>query len=221
MEFDPWTVVLTAAAVVIFWRLKSVLGQRTGLERPASLPLKKPVLQSPNNDLHAEPVSKQPVWAGFAEENTDLAKTLEKIATRDTEFTMPAFMAGAKAAYELIHTSFAKNDKETLSALLTKPVLESFSSVIAEHKAQGETKSFQFVGMNSAMPTGASLAGNRANIDVLFNSEMIMATLNNTGTILSGDTKKIIQMSETWSFERDLNSKDPNWRLSATADAPE
>ena len=51
---------------------------------------------------------------------------------------------------------------------------------------------------------------------VKFVSEMISATRNADGEIVDGDPKQIREVTDVWTFERDVSSRDPNWKLSAT-----
>jgi predicted lipid-binding transport protein (Tim44 family) len=219
LNIDPVLVVLTAAAVVIFWRLKSVLGQRTGLERPPYNSETPPKQSAQIIDLKATRLPDEPIWKGFAEAGSNLAQGLEQIAAAEKDFNPAHFIVGAKAAYEQIHTSFAKGDKPGLKPLLSKTVLENFSAAIDELKSRQETKIFQFVGLSNTKLVSASLIGKLAHVEVMFNSEMIMATLDKSGATLTGDAKAITEMTETWTFEKDVTSKDPNWKLSATTDA--
>lgn len=221
LSIDPLIVVLMAAAVIIFWRLKSVLGQRTGLERPPLVPIAHPDSTAKIIDLKPNPKPNTPIWQGYADEGSELAKGLEDIATAQKDFNLPEFLGGAKAAYELILSAFAKGDKPALKPLLAKPVMDSFAAAIDSHKSKGETKVFKFVGFNSTKLMSAVIDGKRAIIEVLFESEMINATLNSAGETSDGDTNAIVKSAETWTFERNIISSDPNWKLMATSDAPE
>jgi predicted lipid-binding transport protein (Tim44 family) len=214
---DPLNIILIAAILVIFWRFRSVLGQRTGLERP---PIAPPVKPKPNLTVIENPefIPPSPVWQGHAEEGTDLAKTLEAISKQDKSFSVTSFTAGAKYAHEMILESFAKGDRATLKPLLSKSVFDSFAAVIEDNKAKNHSKIFQFVGSKSTKIENASLIGSKATISVKFQSEMINATLDQDGKIISGDAKLIIDDIDLWTFERDLKSRDPNWLLTATGE---
>jgi predicted lipid-binding transport protein (Tim44 family) len=41
-------------------------------------------------------------------------------------------------------------------------------------------------------------------------------TLSKSGEILDGDRKSIREVTDIWTFSRDLTSRDPNWALVAT-----
>ncbi len=120
--FDPLNLLILAIAVVIFFRLRSVLGRRTGNERPPfdpfaakrrNTPPGRPeeasgnVISLPRDIRPAEAKSPEtepaePVWAGFAEAGTPLAAGLEKIAAADRGFTPQTFIAGAKVDEEAV-----------------------------------------------------------------------------------------------------------------------
>jgi predicted lipid-binding transport protein (Tim44 family) len=221
VSVDPVIIVLAAVAAFIFWRLRSVLGQRTGFERPPIMPVVQPQPTAKIIDLKPNIRSETPIWKDYADEGSDVANGLDAIAKAQKDFTVPEFLSGAKSAYELISEYFAKGDKKNLKPLLTNTVMESFAAVIDEHKSKGETKIFKFVGVKLAKIIAARLNGNSAAIEILFDSEMITATLDKSGATIAGDATAIITNSETWTFERDVTSRDPNWKLAATSDAPE
>jgi predicted lipid-binding transport protein (Tim44 family) len=224
LSFDPLNIILIAAAVVIFWRLKSVLGQRTGLERPPFVPtIKTPPDSRPDLRVVENPEILPPtaVWQGHADEGSNLAKGLEDIAKQQKDFSVTSFIAGAKYAHEMILEAFAKGDKATLKPLLAKPVFDNFAGAIDQVQKSGHSKVFQFVGIKSATLQSALLEGKRAIITIQFVSEMINATLDKDGATLDGDPKFIAEVTDTWTFERDVTSRDPNWKLVATGDAAE
>ena len=214
---DPLNIILLVAAVMIFWKLKSVLGERTGTERPPTVAPTKPqpdlrVIENP------EYIPPNPVWQGHAEEGSDLAKVLEAISKKDRDFSVTSFIAGAKSAHEMILEAFAKGDKAALKHLLSKPVFESFVAVIDQNQKLGQSKIFQFVGALSTILETATLEANRASISVKFVTEMINATVDKNGATLNGDAKTILEDTDLWTFERDLTSRDPNWILTATGE---
>lgn len=221
MSFDPTNLVLIIAAIMVFWKLKSVLGQRTGFERPPSMSIATAEPSADVIDLKPNPTKVESIWKNYAEEGSVLAQGLEAIAMVQRDFSVPEFLSGAKSAYEMILSDFAKGDKLGLKPLLSSAVYDDFAAAIDRHKAAGETKFFKFVGLKSSRLLSASMIGKRAVLEVGFVSEMISATLDKNGSTIEGDTKAISDVSENWTFERDVSSRDPNWKLVATSDAPE
>ncbi|HEY7763632.1 MAG TPA: Tim44/TimA family putative adaptor protein, partial [Aestuariivirgaceae bacterium] len=229
--FDPLNIFVLAVAIIVFWRLTSVLGRRTGNERPPVDPFaareklekkladgavperpgRRPAEAPANLSASASPQA--PVWEGFAAKGSATARGLEKIASADRTFEPAAFLEGAKTAYEMIVTSFATGDKTTLKPLLSREVFEGFSRAIDARRQSGETMETSFVGIGAAEITSAELAAKRASITVRLSSEQISCRKNKSGDIIEGDPKKIREITDIWTFERDVSSKDPNWTL--------
>ena len=235
--FDPLNLALAAVALMVIWRLRSVLGQRTGQERPPIDPYAKPsrpsgsappetaggkVLEFPSDkdesakkaDVDAEP--KAPLWKGFAEAGSPLASGFEKLAVADPAFVPKEFLEGAKLAYEMIVDAFAKDDKTALKNLLSKEVLEGFSKAIDTRTLAGEKLDFQFVGFEKVDFVSAGVAGKRASIVIKFASQMISATHDKAGALIDGNPMEVRDITDLWTFERDVAQKDPNWRVVAT-----
>ncbi len=232
MAFDPLNLLLLAIAVVVFWRLRSVLGMRTGNERPPAEPYAPPkpeaetgkVLRFPKDDTKAEPPEKaveedvKPIWTGFAEAGSAAALGIEQIAADDGNFNPNAFVDGAKLAYEMIIEAFARGDQVALKPLLSKQVFDGFSQAIAEREQAGQKVESRFVGIDKAAIVQASAQDKRAVITMRFVSELISATYAKDGALIEGDPKLIKEITDVWTFERDLGSRDPNWKLISTED---
>jgi predicted lipid-binding transport protein (Tim44 family) len=237
MAFDPLNLLLLAVALIIFWRLRSVLGSRTGAERPpkdifgtAKKSLSdKPepngkVLRFPPSEDAKQPQTGAeagdegvvPVWKGYAEEGTPLAAALDGLAAADRTFTPQNFIEGAKVAYEMIIEAYARGDKATLSGLLSGAVYDGFARVIDERERSGSRIESRFVGIDKAAMTWAELQGNRATITMRFVSELISATYDHEGKLVDGDPREIREVTDVWTFERDISSRNPNWKLTAT-----
>jgi predicted lipid-binding transport protein (Tim44 family) len=157
-----------------------------------------------------------PIWEGFAPAGTALAQDLEKLAQSDVTFTPKAFLAGAKLAYEMIVEAFAKGDKPALKNLLSRDVFDGFAKAIDNRNKAGEKLDFQFVGFEKADLLTAVIQEKRAVVTVKFVSELISATYDKAGTLLDGNAKEVLDVTDIWSFERDITQKDPNWRVVST-----
>ncbi|HET7717966.1 MAG TPA: Tim44/TimA family putative adaptor protein [Bauldia sp.] len=231
---DIYTIIFLVLAVVIFLRLRSVLGRRTGSERPPFDPYSRREAPRPaaGDDkvisLPRRPAEGTEPAAGgiatateeriktLAPEGSSLNAALRAIATADRSFDPDAFLTGAKAAYEMIVTAFAEGDRKTLKNLLSREVYDGFVSAIAQREGRGETIEFRFVGIDKAEITDAALKGNTEQVTVRFNSKLISATHDKTGAVIDGDPVHVGDVTDIWTFARDVNSRDPNWKLVAT-----
>jgi predicted lipid-binding transport protein (Tim44 family) len=232
--FDPLNLLILAVAVVILLRLRSVLGTRTGHERrydpfSATEPTDKArrradgkVIPLPGGKPAEETYSadgaspSEPVWQDVAEEGSALAKGLEKVARADRSFDVRSFLEGAKMAYEMIVMAFAQGDRKVLKPLLSRDVYEGFANAIAEREKATETVETQIVGIEKAEIMAADLHGRRASITIRFLSQMITARRNSDGEVIEGDERAIQDITDVWTFDRDVTARDPNWRLVAT-----
>jgi predicted lipid-binding transport protein (Tim44 family) len=234
---DFYTIIFVALAIFIFARLRSVLGQRTGRERPpydpysardAAKPVTGPdkVVTLPDKSGEAAPVRKAPPeepaadrWSGIAEAGSAVAAGLDAIAKAEPEFDARHFLAGAKSAYEMIVTAFGEGDRKTLKNLLAKEVFDGFSQSIAEREGRGETAETRFVALEKADITHAGVKGSVAQITVRFVSELISVTRNKAGEVTSGSPDSVTHVTDVWTFARDVGARDPNWKLVSTESA--
>ena len=231
MQLDIYTIVFFAIAVVIFVRLYGVLGQKTGSEQPPFPPLDDRDDGTAGNDnvipmpRAAEPSRRDPIPAEVEPEvavtapsapEAPLAAALRAIAGADRNFDPVHFVDGAKIAYEMIVTAYAKGDRKTLKSLLSKEVMESFGAGIDAREKRGETVEFTFVGLDRTEIVEASAAAGTARITVRFAAKVISATKDTSGTVVDGDAARLTDLVDVWTFARDLRAADPNWRLVET-----
>ncbi len=232
--FDATTVIFAILAIFVVWKLRSVLGTRTGNEKPPTDTFRRnkpdeakpqsegnvirlPGAGEPRPATQTEPEARPDErWAGFAEPDSPAWKGLDAIATAENSFAPKPFLEGAKSAYEMIVVAFANGDRNTLRNLLAKDVFESFSQAIADREARGEKIETTFVSIDKATIEDAAVRGRSSHISVKFQSKLISATRDKDGAIIDGNAEKVVDMIDLWTFARDLGARDPNWKLVAT-----
>jgi len=234
-DVDIYTIIFLALAVFIFLRLRSVLGQRTGRERPPYdpysarepvRPAAENVIALPNRTAEAtaakpaepaepaEPAA--PRWKDVAEPGSALAAGLDSIEAAEPGFDPKHFVTGARAAYEMIVMAFAEGDRRSLKNLLSREVYEGFDSAISEREKRGEKTETRFVSIDGADITAAEMRGRSAHVTVRFHSKLITATRDKNGNVIDGSADKVTDVTDVWTFARDVSSRDPNWKLVAT-----
>ncbi|MBK5956830.1 calcium-binding protein [Rhodoplanes elegans] len=242
--FDIYTIIFLALAVFIFLRLRSVLGQRTGRERPpydpfstrdaaaprdaarsantndkvVTLPTRSDVPTAPRPIEAAEaPVAVSPDrLKGIAAPGSPVAAGLAAIAAADSSFDPQHFLVGARAAYEMIVTAFAEGDRRSLRNLLSKEVFDGFEAAIKDRESRGETAETRFVSIDTAEVSSAELRGRIAQVTLRFVSQLISVTRDRAGAVVDGSDEKVTEVTDVWTFARDVSSRDPNWKLVAT-----
>ena len=232
-SFDITTLIFIVLAVFVAWRLRSVLGQKTGHEQPPFDPLSRrepPMrpeapadrdnvvrLPNQNGDRPAPaPIPPADRWKGIAEPGTPVAAGLDAIARSEPTFDAGVFLEGAKAAYEMIVTDFAHGDRKTLKDLLSRDVYDGFDKAILEREKRGEKVETTFVSIDKADFENAEVVGANAQIVVRIVSKLITVTHDASGQVVDGSADTVVDVTDVWTFARTLGSRNPNWQLVAT-----
>jgi predicted lipid-binding transport protein (Tim44 family) len=228
-SFDATTVVFLALAVFVALRLRSVLGQRPQRDVPpptTPAPLRRDAVGRPGNviplttaanDRGARAAPADPDrWKGFAEAGSPLANGLDALDAASQGFDPQSFVSGARGAYEIIVTSFAKGDRGHLRDLLSPEVFEGFSRAIADRESRGEKVEMTLVSIDDAKIVDAQVKDAAAQVTVHFASKLITATRDRSGKVVDGSPDKVVDVTDVWTFSRDTRSQNPNWQLVAT-----
>jgi predicted lipid-binding transport protein (Tim44 family) len=240
-QIDLITLISLIVAVVAILKLRSVLGSRTdeddarvermkAKERAAAEAGTGDVINMParpRDDVATGPVEPADDGAdaegrirAYPAADAGVTAGLLEIARLDSSMDPDAFVRGAGRAYEMIVSAFAEGDRKGLKDLLSREVYDGFAAAIAEREGRGEIVEQQFVGIKKADIVEAEVKSGNAYITVKFLSELISATRDKDGIVLSGDPQRIKEVTDIWTFSRDVSTvrarSNPNWRLVAT-----
>ena len=185
-------IIFAAIAVFLIYRLRSVLGKRTGHESSVRQQTHK---ESPKE----EPTKKETIVPELKEGFVKLKTAYENIENFDHK----TFLEGAKLAFETIINAFNKGEKTTLKKLLTKDVYKSFEQAI---DSQNTNPEYQFYSLNIKSIENVIVENGTIKISINFTSEQFK----------DNDESTVIKKQDTWTFEKSIKSKDPNWLLSST-----
>jgi predicted lipid-binding transport protein (Tim44 family) len=233
--FDIPTLIVIGVAIFVLFRLRGVLGTRTGNERsplqraqqqadqpnkpqaPADkvVPL-RPAMKPTDTDADRRALKLTAEIEQLSHSDAEVAAGLKAIGEADPTFSPKAFFEGAKAAYEMIVTAFAQGDRKTLKNLLDKDVYDGFEKAIADREAAGRKVDFTFVGLPRIEIVLAELDKRDARLGLQFNAEVVQATRDKDGNLLDGNADTVQTIADEWTFARSPKSRDPNWRLVAT-----
>ncbi|MGR6467473.1 Tim44/TimA family putative adaptor protein [Rhizobium sp. PAMB 3182] len=227
---DFVTLFFLVAAVLIFLQLRSVLGRRTGNEKPpyepynardmakgpGSDPADKVVTIARRGEDGATDENRYEAVDSFAKPDTEINRSLRAFVDADPAFDPKEFVKGARMAYEMIVMAFAEGDRATLKGLLSREVYEGFDKAIADRESRGETVKSTFVGIDKIDIVQAEVREAEAMIKLKIVSQMISATYDKSGAMIDGSAEEVAEISDIWTFARDVRSRDPNWKLVAT-----
>lgn len=208
---------LVAAFLVL--RLRSILGRRTGFERPAQpqpQPGAAPRPGAPVIDGRAEPPP--PPARPLPDPASPAGQGLAQMQALDRGFDPIRFLDGAEQAFRLIVTAFAAGDRVALRPLLTDDTYRGFEAAISARETEGQTQRSEIRAVLQAGVEQAELRGHMADITVRFVTEQVSLTLGRDGLPVAG-ADALTEMVDEWTFERELLTTDPAWRLAAARSA--
>jgi predicted lipid-binding transport protein (Tim44 family) len=212
-------IVLVAVTAVLLFRLYTVLGRRTGNERSRDdFRLSSPPAPQQKDNVAALP-DRGSVRPEQVRENVGepVAQGLMDIKLADRSFETEKFITGARGAYEMVLTAFASGDRATLKPLLNEEVFAAFDREMRSREERKLKVAFTFVGFKDTKIVHAVVKSRTGEITVVFSAQFISATTDATGNVIDGDTKTVRDVSDVWTFARDLRARDPNWTLIATS----
>ena len=182
-------IIFLGIAVFLIYRLRNVLGKRTGFEG------QKNTTETKN--------TKNENTKKFAPELKDNETKLSVAYEALGDFDHKKFLESTKFVFETIINAFNKGDKKTLKKLLTTEVYKSFEEAINNNK---NNPSYQFYSLNIKDITDVSITDDKIKICINFISEQFV----------NNDESTAVKRQDVWTFEKNIKSKSPNWLLSST-----
>jgi predicted lipid-binding transport protein (Tim44 family) len=186
-------IIFAVLAAVVLFQLYSVLGRRVGRQPEEARP-----------GVPANPAPEETQEARTGVPLTGLAA----VRARDPAFEVGSFLNGARQAYEMIVTAFARGDRDTLRPLLAPQVMDNFEQAIATRETEGRTEDVQFFHPPRADLEKVDVSGDVGRAMVRF-----LAEFRSRSKGPEGEAVDDRRTAELWTFERNLRGRDPNWTL--------
>jgi predicted lipid-binding transport protein (Tim44 family) len=209
-------ILFAMVAAFLVLRLRSVLGRRTGFERP---PQPEAAAGPTPRALDLEPTAAAQIGEArqiVPDARSPAGRALSRIREADPSFDPSGFLSGAEGAFRMIVEAFAAGDRETLRNLLSDDTFAGFEAAITEREQAGHRQRTEIRAVTEAAIETADLRGGTADVTVRFVSDQVNMTTDATGQIVAG-ADAVTELTDIWTFQRDLRSDDPTWRLVATA----
>lgn len=207
-------IILLLIVIVIYSKLKNILGTRpnqtkaTPLSEESAAKIFDIIMQENEKNIQAFNKDITP-----EEDLSPLEKDLRQIPDFDKE----TFLNGAKRAFEIILTAFAKGDVETLEALVSPKLLKKFQEVLNQRQLDKITAETDLISFNKAEIINAKISKNNiVKIAVNFVTEQVNLLKDKQDKVIEGDENFVQTIADTWTFERCMTSTNPNWLLIST-----
>tara|TARA_Y100001970_G_scaffold22886_1_gene26669 strand:- start:8938 stop:9519 length:582 start_codon:yes stop_codon:yes gene_type:complete len=182
-------IIFAVIAVFIIYRLRSVLGKRTGFQKNVN---QKEFIKS-----------QSPKKENKIPQLPENMQKLETVYKKIPFFDHKIFLEGAKKAFEIIITAFNKGDKKTLKDLVSKDVYDAFVNAI---DLGSNDPNYQFYSLIIDSIEDAKVENGTITISVNFTSEQIQ----------NNNEESIVKNKDTWVFEKSEDSTSPAWTLIST-----
>ena len=206
-------IIFAVIAVLLVFRLRSVLGQRTGYEQPQG---ERPTNRFDDKENDSEVI---PLHAKDTDDAPATLHGLDALRQIDRNFSEKEFIGGAKAAFEMILTAYAEGDLAQLRRLLGYELLQSFTSSIENRVAAKESLSISLDELHEASILNITVIAQMASITMHFHSVQTRLVKDQNGESIDSEDTDAREFTDIWTFERDLTLSDPNWKLTETESA--
>ncbi|MCF3592435.1 Tim44/TimA family putative adaptor protein [Rhodobacteraceae bacterium LMO-12] len=209
--------VLAGIAVFLILRLKSVLGTRDGFEAP---PVQRTVEHDKRPEFEVIEGGPDHDIIDHVEEGSSAAQNLAKMKRADPSFSVSEFLQGARGAYEMILMGFERGDLAPIKGFLSEDVYDAFAEVVENREREGLQVEAEFSGVREMSLVDAQFDEDTTagEVTVKFIGELTSVVRNKAGEIIEGEEDKVRRQKDIWTFERIMNSNDPNWQLVATGE---
>ena len=210
--------ILAMIAVFIVNRLRNSLGKKTGNESDIAQKFsqKPSKFTESNPDKEIEKSKKQ-----FREstkiilhENSSINEKLNNIVKLDPNFTVENFVDGAKKAFEYILLRYSEDDIKSLKPLLASELLKNFSDQIKQRQSKKQSLGITILKIDDPEIIDINIEKNKlCFIKLEFKSQQVQTTKDSKNIVIDGNDNLILNITELWTFSKELKNKNPNWIL--------
>ena len=208
--------ILAMIAVFILNRLRNVLGKKTGNEEDINqnLNVKTKLKETkPDRELNLKMNKDLNKSLYNLHEDRDINKALNAIKKIEPSFELENFVDKAKKAFEYILNAYSANNLKNLKILLDEKIYQGYQKDIEKRIKKKENFEITIINIKEPLIKHAKVVDKKAQITLEYESEQIHLLKNSKGDVIEGDSNQILNISEQWTFSRELKSRNPNWKL--------
>lgn len=210
--------ILAMIAVFIINRLRNSLGKKTGNETDIAQKFsQKPskfTESNPDKEIEKSKNQVKEVKDIILHKNSSINEKLNNIVKVDPSFTVENFTDGAKKAFEYILVKYSENDLKSLKNLLAPQILTNFTDQIKLRQKQKQILGITILKIDDPEIIDVSIVKNKlCFIKLEFKSQQVQTTKDSNDKIIDGNDNLILNISELWTFSKEIKNKNPNWVL--------
>ena len=126
------------------------------------------------------------------------------------------FLKGAKMTFEIVINNFASGNLEEIKNLVCPSIFEGFSKIVQKRQQDKQNLVTNLISIDEVSIVVASCSGDLANIVLKFSSKQINYIQDSNNSIISGSKDQILNITDSWAFQRNLTSTSPAWQVIST-----
>ena len=199
-------IIFAIIAIFLVYRLKNILGQNSESNE-----------QNNQIDIGKKEFSNVVKLGHLDSDKTKVGKS--SISKIDPTFNEEEFLNGSQNFFYMVINSFVKGNLKDIVNYIDNKLIKSFQMVIDERLKEGESLKIEILKTKSIKIQDVKELKNFLRLSVLFETEQIKVLKDKKGKVIDGDPKKSILVKDLWTFEKEIKSKDMNWKLVETSDA--
>ncbi len=203
---------LGIVVLLVLYRLYDVLGTRPDSSMPHIKVVSKKEFEKIYHMLEKQ-AEEAESFKGVQINTSKADKSLLQIK----DFDKTDFLRRVSKVFEMMLTSFASADKETIQMLTTPNLYQKFSDIIDQRLKDGVIAESDLIKIDElGIENVKILQKGTAKIAVKITSEQINVLKNAQGELIEGDENFVQKITDVWTFEKNLNTPSPVWLLSST-----
>jgi predicted lipid-binding transport protein (Tim44 family) len=199
-------IIFAIIAIFLVYRLKNILGQNSESNE-----------QNNQIDIGKKEFSNVVKLGHLDSDKTKTDKS--SISKIDPTFNEDEFLNGSQNFFYMVINGFVKGNLKDIVNYIDNKLIKSFQMVIDERLTEGESLKIEILKTRSIKIQDVKELKNFLRLSVLFETEQIKVLKDKKGKVIDGDPKKSILVKDLWTFEKEIKSKDMNWKLVETSDA--
>ncbi len=209
-------IIFAMLAVYLVFQLRRALGRRSDNQEPESKPNPEQRAEHSETDNVVAIKPNKNKNENQEQEQEETLGGLTELREKDPSFSDTDFIKGSKDAFSWIVAAFSKGEIHKLEPLLSEPLFNGFKQAIEQREADQLSLETNIVSIKSAQIHNVTVKHDQVNITVEYVTDQIKSTRNAKDEVVDGDPDTIERVTDLWTFNRNIKSKNPNWTLVRT-----
>ncbi len=201
-------IIFAVIAIFLIFRLKNILGAKTGFD-PTNDEKQKFKSETETNNIVKFTKKKE-------EEIIEFKNEIATLISLDRNFSVDKFISGANVFFNMVISSFVKGDLTNVNDYIKPTISKEFKKAISERVKEKEELIIDIKKIINTNLKDIKINKSVVKIKVLFESYQIKALRDKDDSLIDGDLSKEILVKDLWTFERNFSSKNVNWTLIET-----